>query len=383
MRRSPRAGVSDEPWWPRRPHRWRPPARPSNIAWRDAPAAPVERASGSHSCSLRSGSPLQLLAPWPAPLTPAFDGPWRYDTSIFAYEGALVRQGAHAVCRVLGSQGPAHLSDQRGRAVDLGRASLGHLADRPHHRVARRGAWLSRHARRVRRPAALLGSCSSSFALGGFESGTNMTEEYALPLAWGAALVLVRWTRRARRGTRRWPGLRWVRSARWRSFCAEISPVPRWAAVLTIAIVLLRERRFGALARMAFGTMIGASIVGAAAPRVARARQRASRLLGSGDRVQSDLYPGGLHAAAGLRDRGDLARHCHRAAAAPAAGLVGRSASAAPLARARAIASRHRDVRADLDRRRAAARVHLGAAVRSLLRHAPATDGAADGGAGL
>ena len=37
---------------------------------------------------------------------------------------------------------------------------------------------------------------------GGIERGSNMTEEYALPLAWGSALLLMEWTR-SRRATSR------------------------------------------------------------------------------------------------------------------------------------------------------------------------------------
>ena len=145
--------------------------------------------------------PLQLLATWPAPLTPAFDGPWRYDTSIFAYEGAMVRHGAMPYVAFWDHKGPLiYLINAAGLAL-----SSGHLWG-----IWAAGlltVWLAagigyramRDAFGI--PAALAGLVFFVVALGGFETGTNMTEEYALPLAWGAALVLVRWTETKRAST--------------------------------------------------------------------------------------------------------------------------------------------------------------------------------------
>ena len=50
--------------------------------------------------------PLQLLALWPAPLTPAFDGSAHNDAAIFAYEGALVRQGGMPYLTFWDHKGP-------------------------------------------------------------------------------------------------------------------------------------------------------------------------------------------------------------------------------------------------------------------------------------
>jgi dolichyl-phosphate-mannose-protein mannosyltransferase len=205
--------------------------------------------------------PLQLLVTWPAPLTPAFDGPWRYDTSIFAYEGALVRHGAMPYVAFWDHKGPLiYLINAAGLSI-----SGGHLW----------GIWLiglvtvwlaAALGYRAMRdafgaPAALVGLVFFIVALGGFESGTNMTEEYALPLAWGAALVLVQWTRTTRATMRVGLALGAIGALAFllRGNLAGASA----AALLTITIVLLRERRFGALARTAIGTMIGAAIAGA------------------------------------------------------------------------------------------------------------------------
>jgi 4-amino-4-deoxy-L-arabinose transferase-like glycosyltransferase len=205
--------------------------------------------------------PLQLLVAWPAPLTPAFDGPWRYDSSIFAYEGALVRQGAMPYVAFWDHKGPLiYLINAAGLSI-----SGGHLW----------GIWLiglltvwlaTAVGYRAMRdafgaPAALMGVVFFIVALGGFESGTNMTEEYALPLAWGAALVLVRWTRT--RGSSVGAGLALGALGALAFFLRGNLAGASAAAVLTIAIVQLRERRPGAVARLAIGATIGAAIAGA------------------------------------------------------------------------------------------------------------------------
>jgi 4-amino-4-deoxy-L-arabinose transferase-like glycosyltransferase len=205
--------------------------------------------------------PLQLLVSWPAPLTPAFDGPWRYDSSIFAYEGALVRQGAMPYLAFWDHKGPLiYLINAAGLSI-----SGGHLW----------GIWVMglvtvwlaaavgyramREAFGV--PAALIGLVFFVVGLGGIETGTNMTEEYALPLAWGAALVLVRWTR-TRRDTLG-AGLALGALGALAFFLRGNLAGAATAALLTIALVLVRERRVGAFARTALGAVIGAAIVGA------------------------------------------------------------------------------------------------------------------------
>jgi 4-amino-4-deoxy-L-arabinose transferase-like glycosyltransferase len=205
--------------------------------------------------------PLQLLATWPAPLTPAFDGAWRYDTSIFAYEGALVRHGAMPYLAFWDHKGPLiYLINAAGLSLSGGHlwgiwamglitvwlaAALGYLAMRDAF-----GA-----------PAALIGLVFFIVALGGFESGTNMTEVYALPLAWGAALVLVGWTRtrRATMSAGLALGALGALALLLRGNLAGAST----AAGLTIGVVLLRERRGGALARTVLGTITGAAVASA------------------------------------------------------------------------------------------------------------------------
>lgn len=205
--------------------------------------------------------PLQLLITWPAPLTPAFDGPWRYDTSIFAYEGALVRDGAMPYVAFWDHKGPLiYLINAAGLSLSGGRAwgiwAVGlitvWLAAAVGYR-AMRGAFGARPA--------LVGLVFFIVALGGIEMGANMTEEYALPLAWGAALVLVQWTR-TRRGTLG-VGLALGAIGALAFFLRGNLAGGAIAASITIALVLLRERRFGALARTALAAIIGAVIVGA------------------------------------------------------------------------------------------------------------------------
>ena len=205
--------------------------------------------------------PLQLLLTWPAPLTPAFDGPWRYDTSIFAYEGALVRGGAMPYVAFWDHKGPLiYLLNAAGLSISgghlwgiwlIGLVAVG-LAAALGYRAMREAFGV---------PAALIGIVFFIVALGGFESGTNMTEEYALPLAWAAALVLVRWTR--------------TRLATWNvgialgaigglAFFLRGNLAGASAAVaLTIGVVLLRERRPGAFARTIVGALIGVGAAGA------------------------------------------------------------------------------------------------------------------------
>lgn len=205
--------------------------------------------------------PLQLLLMWPSPLTPALDGPWRYDTSIFAYEGAMVRQGAMPYLAFWDHKGPLiYLINAAGLAI-----SGGHLW----------GIWVAglitvwlaaaigyRAMRDVfGAPAALVGLVFFIVALGGIESGTNMTEEYALPLAWGAALVVVQWarTRRATIGAGVALGALGALAFFLRGNLAGAAS----AAVLTIGLVQLHDKRFAALARTALGVIIGAALAGA------------------------------------------------------------------------------------------------------------------------
>ena len=104
---------------------------------RRAPALPRSRAPfdrfGANGVALALIAlwiPLQLLVTWPAPLTPAFDGPWRYDTSIFAYEGALVRQGAMPYLAFWDHKGPLIYLINAAGLSHLRRPSLGHLGGR-------------------------------------------------------------------------------------------------------------------------------------------------------------------------------------------------------------------------------------------------------------
>ena len=205
--------------------------------------------------------PLQLLLTWPAPLTPAFDGPWRYDTSIFAYEGALVRHGAMPYVAFWDHKGPLiYLLNAAGLAI-----SGGHLW----------GIWLvglmtiwlaAALGYRAMRdafgaPAALIGLVFFCVALGGFETGTNTTEEYALPLAWASALVLVRWAK-SQRGTMAVGLALGVVGALAFLLRGNLAGAAA-AAVLTIALELSRERRLAALAQLAAGGFVGAAIAGA------------------------------------------------------------------------------------------------------------------------
>ena len=205
--------------------------------------------------------PLQFLVTWPAPLTPALDGPWRYDTAIFAYEGAMVRQGAMPYVAFWDHKGPLiYLINAAGLSL-----SGGHLW----------GIWLvglltiwtaaalgyraMRNALGV--PAALIALVFFVVGIGGFETGANMTEQYALPLAWGSALALVQWarTRWSTLGT----GLSLGALGALAFFLRGNLAGAATAAAVTIAIVLLRDRRFGALARTALAALAGAAIVGA------------------------------------------------------------------------------------------------------------------------
>ncbi len=108
-------------------------------------------------------------------------------------------------------------------------------------------------------PAALAGLIFFLVALGGFETGTNMTEEYALPLAWGAALVLVQWTHTKRDTIRAGLALG-VLGALAFFLRGNLIGAPA-AAFLAIALLMLHERRVGALARMAAGAALGAVAV--------------------------------------------------------------------------------------------------------------------------
>jgi 4-amino-4-deoxy-L-arabinose transferase-like glycosyltransferase len=203
---------------------------------------------------------VELLLLWPAPLVPAFDGPWRHDPAIFAYEGALVRQGGMPYLSFWDHKGPLiYLINAAGLSISGGQiwgvwlvgliaiwaaALIAYLAMRESFGVG----------------SALAGLVFFVFALGGMETGTNMTEQYALPLAWGTVLVLVRWTRarRAVLGTGFALGILGALAFFLRANLAGAAVT----AALAIAMVLIKRRRqHGAVARLAAAGAVGALIV--------------------------------------------------------------------------------------------------------------------------
>lgn len=205
--------------------------------------------------------PLQLLAAWPAPLAPSLDGLWRYDPAIFAYEGALVHQGAMPYVSFWDHKGPLiYLIDAAGLSLSGGRiwgvwavgllatwlaAALGYRAMRESFGVA----------------GALLGIVVFVFGLAGIATGANMTEQYALPLAWGSALAIVRWarTRRSTAGTGFALGALGMLLFLLRANLAGAAV----SAAVTIAIIAVQERRGAMLARQALGMVAGGVVIGA------------------------------------------------------------------------------------------------------------------------
>ena len=182
-------------------------------------------------------------------------------------------------------------------------------------------------------PGAVAGLVFFVIALGGIDSGTNMTEQYALPLAWGSALALVRWTRArdAAVGT----GFALEHSGRSPSCSARTSRGSAASAALTIALVLLIEKRVAPLLRAALGIVAGATVV--SAPILAwLAHAGALRAFWDQAIVYNLLY---AHADWTQRvlacARGGLARHRHRATAASHRRPVPLRATAEPSACAR------------------------------------------------
>ena len=236
-----------------------------------APAIPTAPLAGVHAGTFTRGErivlvllalwiPLQLLAAWPAPLAPSLDGPWRYDPAIFAYEGELVRQGAMPYLSFWDHKGPLiYLIDAAGLWLSGGRIwgvwAAGLIA-----------IWLAAEAgyRAMRASfgvaGALLGIVVFVFGLAGIATGANVTEQYALPLAWASALVLVRWsrTRRSTVATGFALGGLGMLAFLLRANLAGAAA----SAALTIAIVLVQERRGSALVRQALGAVAGATVVG-------------------------------------------------------------------------------------------------------------------------
>jgi 4-amino-4-deoxy-L-arabinose transferase-like glycosyltransferase len=205
------------------------------------------------------GIAVELLLLWPAPLVPAFDGPWRHDPAIFAYEGALVRQGGMPYLAFWDHKGPLiYLINAAGLSISGGQIWGVWLVGLVAIWAAAAAAYLAmRESFGV--AGGLAGLVFFVFALGGMETGTNMTEQYALPLAWGAVLVLVRWTR-ARRdllGTGCALGMLGALAFFLRANLAGAAA----SAALAIAVVLINRRQRGALARMIAGGAIGALII--------------------------------------------------------------------------------------------------------------------------
>ncbi|MHB1223005.1 MAG: hypothetical protein ACYC2G_03005 [Gemmatimonadaceae bacterium] len=204
--------------------------------------------------------PLQLLAVWPAPLTPALDGPWSSDAAIFVYEGALVRQGSLPYRDFWDHKGPLiYLVNAAGLWLSDGRLwgvwAAGLVATWA---AAAAGYRAMRDSFGV--PGTLVGLLFFVLALGGMAAGTNMTEHYALPLAWGSALVLVRWarTRRTTIGTGIALGALGMLSFLLRANLAGAAI----SAALVIAVVLIGGRRPRGLLRAAAGAAIGVAVVG-------------------------------------------------------------------------------------------------------------------------
>lgn len=203
--------------------------------------------------------PVQLLLAWPAPLAPAFDGPWRYDPAIFAYEGALVRAGGMPYVTFWDHKGPLiYLINAAGLSI-----SGGHIW----------GVWAAglvailaaagmgyRAMRDAAGPTgALVGVLFFLFALSGIETASNMTEQYALPLSWGAALVLVHWSR-AQCSTFRSALVLGALGALLVLLRANLVGAVATAALVMTA-VLLRNRQGAALLRLVAGMALGACAV--------------------------------------------------------------------------------------------------------------------------
>ncbi|MES2524228.1 MAG: glycosyltransferase family 39 protein [Gemmatimonadota bacterium] len=139
--------------------------------------------------------PLQLWYAWPALFATPFDGPWRYDPSIFAYEGLLLRSGAMPYVDFWDHKGPLiYLIDAAGLMLSGGQLwgiwTVGLVAI-----WSACAAVYAALRATFGVPAALAGVVFLLLALAGIDTSANMTEQYALPLACASALVLVRWTR--------------------------------------------------------------------------------------------------------------------------------------------------------------------------------------------
>lgn len=134
-----------------------------------------------------------LFTAWPAPLYGTFDSPW--DSSVFGYGGEIIRRGGVPYVSFWDHKGPLiYLIDAAGLVIGHGQLwgiwLFGLLAT-----LAALGLAYAAMRRACGVVPAVLGSAFFVFALPGVPA-TNLTEEYALPLQWAAALLLVWWSAR-------------------------------------------------------------------------------------------------------------------------------------------------------------------------------------------
>jgi hypothetical protein len=236
-------------------------ALPAAPALHAIPAARPQRVTGERIALalIALWIPLQLLVAWPALFAPAFDGPMRHDPAIFAYEGALVRQGGMPYVAFWDHKGPLiYLINAAGLSVAGGAIwgvwAAGLLATWG---AAALGYRAMRNAFGV--TGALVGLVFFVFALVGIETGANMTEQYALPLAWAAALLLTVWSGSERSTL---PIGVAIGALGALTFFLRANLIGAAASAgLVMAVVLIRQRQGGALLRLALGAALGIGAV--------------------------------------------------------------------------------------------------------------------------
>ncbi|MFL5574520.1 MAG: glycosyltransferase family 39 protein [Gemmatimonadaceae bacterium] len=206
---------------------------------------------------------LLLAARWPALRNPSFQSNSTLDAAFFAYAGELVRTGGVPYLTFWDHKPPlvyfidaAALTLSRGQVWGVWLASLSAL-------LASLALGYAAMRRAFGPVAAVLGA--SYFALS-FTTvlASNLTEEYALPLQWWAALLLVaRAPRTGGTGAFRTGAGLGVVGALAFLLRANLVGAPLSAA-LALTVVMLARRQAGAWARLALGALLGAGAVLAA-----------------------------------------------------------------------------------------------------------------------
>lgn len=203
-----------------------------------------------------------MLLEWPAPFRETFNSSsYRIDSSVFAYAGELLRGGGTPYVSYWDHKPPLiHLVNAAGLVLSGGQLWGIWLVCLATLLAAVVLAYMATD-RAFGRVGAMLGVGYFVIALTGVRA-FNLTEPYTLPIAWAAALLVVRWSPGEERRYFRIGCMLGVPTAL--QFLFRPNLIGAGVSVgLVFSIVLLSGRRMGAWLRFVGGGISGLIVVGA------------------------------------------------------------------------------------------------------------------------